>query len=45
VTLRWLIQRDDIVAIPKTATPARLKEKLSVFDFRLTDQEMNGSAV
>jgi diketogulonate reductase-like aldo/keto reductase len=36
-----LIQQDDVVAIPKTATPARLRENLSVFDFRLTDQEMN----
>jgi 2,5-diketo-D-gluconate reductase B len=40
VTLRWLIQQDDVAAIPKTAQPARLRENLSVFDFRLSDIEM-----
>jgi diketogulonate reductase-like aldo/keto reductase len=41
VTLRWLIQQDNVIAIPKTATPFRLKENLSVFDFKLTDEEMS----
>jgi diketogulonate reductase-like aldo/keto reductase len=41
VTLRWLIQQDDVIAIPKTSKPERLKENLDVFDFRLTDAEMD----
>jgi len=41
VTLRWLIQREDVIAIPKTSKPERLKENLDVFDFRLTDAEMD----
>ena len=41
VTLRWLIQQDDVIAIPKTSRPERLKENLDVFDFRLTDAEMD----
>jgi 2,5-diketo-D-gluconate reductase B len=40
VTLRWLIQQDDVVAIPKTAKSERLAENLDVFDFALTDAEM-----
>jgi diketogulonate reductase-like aldo/keto reductase len=41
VTLRWLIQQDDVIAIPKTSKPERLKENLDVFDFRLTGDEMD----
>jgi diketogulonate reductase-like aldo/keto reductase len=41
VTLRWLVQQEDVIAIPKTSTPGRLKENLAVFDFRLTDEEMD----
>lgn len=41
VTLRWLIQQDDVIAIPKTSKPERLRENLDVFDFRLTDAEMD----
>jgi diketogulonate reductase-like aldo/keto reductase len=41
VTLRWLIQQEDVIAIPKTSHPERLKENLDVFDFRLTDDEMD----
>ncbi len=40
VTLRWLMQQPDVVAIPKTSRPERLRENLSVFDFELTDDEM-----
>ncbi|MFC6175958.1 aldo/keto reductase [Companilactobacillus huachuanensis] len=40
VILRWLLQRN-IVAIPKTVHLNRLKENLDIFDFELSDQEMN----
>ena len=40
VTLRWLVQQPDVVAIPKTARAERLAENLAVFDFALTDAEM-----
>lgn len=40
VTLRWLIQQDDVIAIPRTSKPERLKENLEVADFALTGDEM-----
>jgi 2,5-diketo-D-gluconate reductase B len=40
VTLRWLIQQPDVIAIPKTARLERLKENLDVFNFVLTGAEM-----
>lgn len=39
VILRWLLQRG-IVVIPKTVHLARMKENIAVFDFELSDQEM-----
>jgi D-xylose reductase len=39
VLLRWGVQRRTAV-IPKTSNPARLKENLAIFDFRLSDDEM-----
>src|SRR6185437_5037912 len=39
VSLRYLIQHD-CIPIPRTATPAHMKENLEVFDFKLSDAEM-----
>ena len=39
VALRWLTQRG-IVPVVKSANPQRMKENLSIFDFTLTDAEM-----
>ena len=39
VVLRWLTQRG-IVPIVKSANPQRMKENLSIFDFTLTEAEM-----
>lgn len=40
VAIRWLVQQENVVAIPKTVTPSRAKENLDVDDFELTDREM-----
>ena len=39
VTLRWHLQ-NDVVIIPKSVTPARLKENMDLFDFELNEGEM-----
>ena len=39
IVLRWLVQRN-IVPLVKSANPARMKENLNIFDFTLTDAEM-----
>jgi 2,5-diketo-D-gluconate reductase A len=38
VVLRWLLQRD-IVIIPKSTRPERMRENLDILDFALTDDE------
>ena len=40
VTLRWLIQQGDVIAIPRTSRAELLKENFGVFDFQLTGEEM-----
>ena len=40
VVLRWHLQLGNVV-IPKSATPARIKENFEVFDFELDEQEMD----
>lgn len=39
VILRWLMQRD-IVALAKTTSPLRMAENLDIFDFDLSQEEM-----
>ena len=39
VVLRWLIQRD-VIIIPKSVRPERMRENMDIFDFELTDEEM-----
>jgi 2,5-diketo-D-gluconate reductase B len=39
--LRWLLQQDKVCAIPKATSEEHLKENLDVFDFELSDAEMD----
>lgn len=39
IILRWHLQNDSVV-IPKSATPSRIKENISVFDFELSPEDM-----
>jgi len=38
--LRWLVQRE-VVVIPKSVRPDRMAQNLDIFDFTLTDDQMN----
>lgn len=40
VSLRWLIQQQAVVAIPKTGNVARCRENFDIFDFELSADEM-----
>ena len=40
VVLRWHIQQDGVIAVPKSGTPSRIRENLAVFDFALGSEEM-----
>lgn len=40
VTLRWLVQQEGVIAIPRTTSATRAAENLAVFDFALTEGEM-----
>jgi diketogulonate reductase-like aldo/keto reductase len=40
VSIRWLIQQDGVIAIPKSSTDRYIRENLDVFDFELSDAEM-----
>lgn len=41
VALHWLLQQENVSAIPKAASREHREENLDVFDFRLSDDEMN----
>ncbi|WP_367714939.1 aldo/keto reductase [Nitratireductor sp. GISD-1A_MAKvit] len=40
IVLRWHVQQENVVAIPRTSNPDRLAENADIFDFSLTDGEM-----
>ncbi len=40
IVLRWLIQQPQVIAIPKSSTPARIASNFDVFGFELSPAEM-----
>jgi len=40
VALRWLIQQDDVVGIPKASSPEHQEANFEIFDFELEEEEM-----
>jgi diketogulonate reductase-like aldo/keto reductase len=40
VVLRWHVQQEGVVAIPRTNRLERLAENFAIFDFALSDAEM-----
>ena len=40
IALRWTIQHEGVVAIPNAKSPVQQRQNLNVFDFELTDDEM-----
>lgn len=40
VTLRWLLQQDDVMAIPKSGSPKNAASNFDIFDFSLSTDEM-----
>lgn len=41
IVLRWHVQQDGVVAIPRTTKKERLAENAAIFDFELSEEEMN----
>ncbi|MDZ7773921.1 MAG: aldo/keto reductase [Balneolaceae bacterium] len=39
VALRWLIEQENVVAIPKASSREHLEENIDIFDFHLSDEE------
>lgn len=40
IILRWMMQKDEVLAIPKSTNLYRLRENINVFDFELSEHEM-----
>ena len=41
VTLRWLIEQENVVAIPKASSREHLEENFDIFDFYLEDEDFD----
>ena len=41
VALRWLVQQPNVVTVPKATSREHLAANLEIFDFELTDEEMD----
>lgn len=42
ITLRWLIQQDDVIAVPRTSSRDHAQSNFEIFDFELSADEMAG---
>jgi 2,5-diketo-D-gluconate reductase B len=40
VALRWLIQQERVIAIPRSSKPENIESNFAIFDFSLSDEEM-----
>ena len=40
VALRWLIQQDNVVAVPRSSNPDHVASNFEIFDFDLSEEEM-----
>lgn len=40
IALRWLVQQESVITIPKAASEKHQRENLNVFDFELSEEEM-----
>ncbi|MDX5482304.1 MAG: aldo/keto reductase [Hymenobacteraceae bacterium] len=40
VTLRWMMQQDQVLAIPRSSKEEHMKSNFNIFDFELTQEEM-----
>jgi len=40
VALRWLIQQDNVIAVPRSSNPDHVASNFEIFDFDLTEEEM-----
>ncbi len=38
IALRWLIEQENVIVIPKASSAERLKENLDIYDFELSDE-------
>ncbi len=41
VALRWLVQQPGVIAIPRSSKPEHARANWAIFDFALSDEEMN----
>ncbi len=39
IALRWLIEQENVVAIPKSSSQEHLEENIDIFDFELSDED------
>lgn len=44
IALRWLLQQDRVAAIPKAASRDHIRSNFNIFDFALTNEEVQGIA-